>query len=236
MKSVQERLVDRNNGLILLLTPPFDDGELDPGYIKGYLPGIRENGAQYTHAAVWVVQAALQLGQGRLAFELFQSLNPIHCSRNIECAYKYAAEPYVVAGDVYGRPPHLGRGGWTWYTGSAGWLYRVGLGFVLGLQRSGNGIILDPCIPPEWKSFTIRYRLGSATYHITVENPGGRERGISTITLDGEPCGPGLIPLADDGKDHQLRATMGASRASAPQCSAEAPITGCATALSSEGG
>ena len=193
MQSVQERLVDLKNGLILLLTPPFDDGEFDPGYIKGYVPGVRENGAQYTHAAAWVVQATAQLGQGRLAFDLYQSLNPVHCSRDHGHMSRYRTEPYVVAGDVYSQPPHLGRGGWTWYTGSAGWLYRVGLGSILGHQRSGNGLTLDPCIPPEWKSFTIRYRFGSTTYHITVENPVGTERGISAITLDGRPCDADMI-------------------------------------------
>ena len=185
---------DREDGLILLLAPPFDDGPLDPGYIKGYLPGIRENGAQYTHAAAWVVQATALLGQGRLAYELYQSLNPISHARDHAHMSRYKVEPYVVAGDVYSQPPHVGRGGWTWYTGSAGWLYRVGLESILGLHRAGDCLTLDPCIPPEWQGFTIRYRFRSATYHIAVENPEGRERGVAATSLDGRPCNPTRSP------------------------------------------
>jgi cyclic beta-1,2-glucan synthetase len=212
MQSVHDRLVDRENGLILLLTPPFDDGPLDPGYIKGYPPGIRENGAQYTHAATWVIQATALLGQGRLAFALYQDLNPILHTRDHTHISCYQVEPYVVAGDVYSQPPHVGRGGWTWYTGAAGWLYRVGLGSILGLQRSANCLTLDPCVSPDWIKFTIRYRFGSSTYHIAVENPERRERGVAEISLDGQPCNPEKIPLADDGRVHQLRVVMGVSR------------------------
>jgi len=221
MQSVQERLVDRKNGLILLLDPPFGDGPPDPGYIKGYLPGTRENGAQYTHAAAWVIQAMARLGQSRLAFELYQGLNPICCSRDHGQMSRYRVEPYVVAGDVYSHPQHIGRGGWTWYTGSACWLYCVGLESIVGLQRSGNCLTLDPCIPPEWKGYTIRYRFRSATYHITVENPEGRENGVAAVFLDGLPRDSRSIPLADDGKIHQVRAVLGGLRSPKEDCGEE---------------
>jgi cyclic beta-1,2-glucan synthetase len=211
MRSVQERLVRPDDKLILLLTPPFNDGPLDPGYIKGYLPGIRENGAQYTHAATWVVQAIARLGQGRLAFELFQILNPIPHGRNEEEVARYKVEPYVVAGDVFSQPPHAGRGGWTWYTGSAGWLYRTGIESMLGLRRSGRFLTLDPCIPPQWSGFMLNYRFQSAHYRIAIENPQGAERGVAEVWLDGQRREDLVIPLADDQQTHEARVVMGDS-------------------------
>ena len=211
MESVLDLLIRREEGLILLLTPPFDDGPVDPGYIKGYLPGVRENGAQYTHAATWVVLATALLGEGRSAFELFQILNPIEHARDQSAVQRYKLEPYVVAGDVFSQPPLAGRGGWSWYTGSAAWLYRAGLESILGLGRSGDRLTLDPCIPPEWKGFEITYQYRSATYRITVENPHGRERGVATICIDGQPCENGTVALADDGQSHDVRVFMGNS-------------------------
>jgi len=211
MESVLDLLIRREEGLILLLTPPFDDGPVDPGYIKGYLPGVRENGAQYTHAATWVVQAIALLGEGRRAFELFQILNPIEHARDPSAVQRYKLEPYVVAGDVFSQPPLAGRGGWSWYTGSAAWLYRAGLESILGLRRSGDRLTLDPCIPPEWKGFEISYQYRSATYRITVENPRGQERGVATICVDGRPCENGTVSLADDGQSHDVRVFMGNS-------------------------
>ena len=164
MQSVVDRLVLKEDGLILLLAPPFQEGPPDPGYIKGYPPGIRENGAQYTHAAAWVVQAVAMIGQGSLAFELFQSLNPILHSNDRDDVDRYFVEPYALAGDVYSMPPHVGRGGWTWYTGAAGWLYRAGLESILGFRRSGDHVQLDPCIPAGWSGFEITYRFRSTTY------------------------------------------------------------------------
>ena len=182
MKSVQERLVRPDDQLILLLTPPFNDGPMDPGYIKGYVPGIRENGAQYTHAATWVVQAVARLGQGRLAFELFQLLNPIHHGRNEQEVARYKVEPYVVAGDVFSQPPHVGRGGWTWYTGSAGWLYRTGIESLLGFRRSGGILTFDPCIPPQWTGFSLTYRFQSTRYQIVDRKPSrGRARSFGSL-------------------------------------------------------
>src|SRR5207249_1215864 len=157
--------------LILLFTPPFDQGKLQPGYIKGYVPGIRENGGQYTHAATWVVQATALLGRGTRAVELFDLLNPIHhASRQAEVA-RYRVEPYVVAADVYSQPPHVGRGGWTWYTGSASWLYRVALETILGFHLRGNMLRIEPCIAAGWPRYELTYRYRTATYQITVENP-----------------------------------------------------------------
>lgn len=208
-ESVLDLLVRREHRVILLLTPPFDDGPVDPGYIKGYLPGVRENGAQYTHAATWVVLAATLLGDGRRGFELFQFLNPIEHTRDPDAVQRYRIEPYVVAGDVFSEPPLAGRGGWSWYTGSAAWLYRVGLESILGFKQSGDRLVIDPCIPPDWRDYQIIYQYRSAKYRISVENPQGLERGVSTIHVDGRLMENGEVTLADDGQDHDVRVFMG---------------------------
>jgi cyclic beta-1,2-glucan synthetase len=209
MQAVYDRLVKRDDGLILLFAPPFDKGSLHPGYIKGYVPGIRENGGQYTHGAVWVVQAAADLGDGTRAAELFGLLNPIHHGSSPAAVAKYKVEPYVMAGDVYGAPPNTGRGGWTWYTGSAGWLYRVGLEDMLGFCRCGDKLRIDPCVPKEWKSCELTYRLGKSEYHITIVNSAGVESGVRTVFVDDRPAEGGEIALTDDGKRHQVRVEMG---------------------------
>jgi cyclic beta-1,2-glucan synthetase len=209
MISVRDRLVRRSEGLVLLLDPPFKLSPPDPGYIKGYSPGIRENGAQYTHAATWVVQAMTLLGQGRLAHDLFTILNPIRHSQSSEQVNLYKVEPYVLAGDVYSQPPHTGRGGWTWYTGSAAWLYRVGLESILGIRRCGNFLTLNPCIPPEWERYEVAYRYHSTRYRIVVENPQNREQGVTSVWLDGEAIGDTRISLADDQEEHQVRVLIG---------------------------
>jgi cyclic beta-1,2-glucan synthetase len=208
MAALNERLVRRGDGVILLLTPPFDHGHLEPGYIKGYVPGIRENGGQYTHAATWVVQAFARLGQGRLAAELFALLNPIHHSATPEQVADYKVEPYIMAGDVYGASPHTGRGGWTWYTGAAAWFYRVAVEAMLGLKLHGGRFTLEPSIPADWKNLTIIFRYRSATYRIKLENPGGTERGSVALTLDGDPCPDGWIELREDGGTHEVIATL----------------------------
>jgi cyclic beta-1,2-glucan synthetase len=210
MKSVQERLVRRDDRLALLFSPPFDRMALDPGYIKGYVPGIRENGGQYTHAAAWSVVAFAMLGEGGEAIELFNLLSPIrHASRRASLQ-RYKGEPYAVAADVYSQPPLVGRAGWTWYTGAAGWLYRAGLEWILGFRKQGRSLCIDPCIPREWKGFEIIYRHGDTRYRIRVENPKGVCRGVSRIQLDGMPLpGEALIPLSDDGLEHRVEVTLG---------------------------
>jgi cyclic beta-1,2-glucan synthetase len=209
MAAVDEQLVRRDDGLIRLFTPPFDKGKLHPGYIKGYVPGIRENGGQYTHAATWVVQAAALLGQGDRVKEYFDLLSPIQHTSKPERLARYRVEPYVVVGDIYGASPHNGRGGWTWYTGSAAWLYRVALEFILGFRLQGDRLRVEPCIPKEWKSFTLTYRHRSATYHIQVENPRHIEHGIVEIVVDGHPRDSKDIALADDGQEHEVCVVLG---------------------------
>jgi len=211
MAEVDKCLVRRDDGLVLLFTPPFDKTTLEPGYIKGYPPGIRENGGQYTHAAIWSVIAFAMLGDGDKAGELFALMNPINHAGDDEAARRYAVEPYVVAADVYSEPPHVGRGGWTWYTGSAGWMYRAGIEWILGFQVQGTSLLLDPCIPKAWPCFDISFRYRTTRYEIHVENPGGVSRGISHADLDGVALqgAEARVDLTDDGKTHRLRVTLG---------------------------
>ena len=184
---------------------------MDPGYIKGYLPGVRENGGQYTHAAIWSILAFAALGDGDKAGELFTILNPINHASTRAGVHRYKVEPYVVAADIYAEPPHVGRGGWTWYTGSAGWMYRAGIEWMLGFRLRGTRLYLDPCIPRTWRSFRIAFRYHSSRYDIVVENPHGVTRGVSSVALDGaQLTGGGLpIPLADDRRTHQVRVVLG---------------------------
>ena len=191
MAAVEKYLVDRDNGLVLLFTPPFDRASPDPGYIKGYPPGVRENGGQYTHAAVWSVLAFAALGDGDKAGELFSLLNPINHASTRSGVYRYKVEPYVVAADIYAEPPHVGRGGWTWYTGSAGWMHRAGIEWILGFRLRGTRLYLDPCIPHAWRSFEITFRYHSSRYEIVVENPHGVTRGVSSVELNGAPLASG---------------------------------------------
>jgi cyclic beta-1,2-glucan synthetase len=210
MAAVEEHLVRPGDGLVLLLTPPFDRTPLDPGYIKGYLPGVRENGGQYTHAAIWSVVAFAALGDGDKAAELFAMLNPINHTSTRAGIDRYKVEPYVVAADVYSEPPHVGRGGWTWYTGSAGWMYRAGLESLLGFRLRGTRLVVDPCIPRAWQGFEITFRYRSARYDIIVENPKGVSRGVLSVEVDGVPLGDEMsIHLADDQKTHAVRIVLG---------------------------
>jgi len=209
MDAVRASLIARQSKVILLLTPPFDKSDQDPGYIKGYPPSIRENGGQYTHAAVWTVMAIAQLGSGDEAVELFHMINPINHSRTNAEVARYRLEPYVLAGDVYARPPHAGRGGWSWYTGSAGWLYRAGLESILGLRRRGDTFVIDPCVPSSWTEYTIEWRHGSSRYEITVTNPQRVWTGVARTELDGAEVNHQSIPLVDDGGTHTVRVTMG---------------------------
>ena len=210
MESVEQRLVRRDDRLMLLFTPPFDKTPLDPGYVKGYLPGVRENGGQYTHAAIWTAVAFAMLGEGGKAVDLFNLLNPIHHAGDRSDVDVYRVEPYAVAADVYSEPPNLGRGGWTWYTGAAAWLYRLGLEWILGFEKRGAALCINPCIPKHWKRFEIAYRHGAALYRITVENPNGVCRGVTSVSLDGTLLpADALVPLADDAREHEIRVVLG---------------------------
>jgi cyclic beta-1,2-glucan synthetase len=210
MASLDERLVRRKDGVVLLLAPPFDHTALEPGYIKGYLPGVRENGGQYTHAAAWVVAAFALLGDGDRAAELLALVNPIRHAATPAGVERYQVEPYVLAGDVYAEPPHVGRGGWTWYTGSAGWMYRAGLEWLLGFRVQGDRLMIEPCIPAAWPRFTITYRHGGTRYEIVVENSRGAGRGVSLIEMDGVKVDASAgIALVDDQQPHRVRVVLG---------------------------
>jgi len=212
MAAVDKHLIRRSDGLVLLFTPPFDNASPDPGYIKGYLPGVRENGGQYTHAAIWSVLAFAALGDGDKAGELFSLLNPINHANSRAGVSRYKVEPYVVAADIYAERPHIGRGGWTWYTGSAGWMYRAGIEWILGFRLRRSELHFDPCIPRAWRSFKIKFRYHSSRYEIVVENPQGVARGVWSIELDGKSVAGRSkhIQLADDGATHHVRIVLGA--------------------------
>ena len=209
MQSVMDKLVKTDDALLLLFTPPFDKTTHDPGYIKGYPPGIRENGGQYTHAAIWTVWALAQMGQGDDAEATFRLLNPINHADTREKADHYRVEPYVIAADVYGWPPHTGRGGWTWYTGSAGWMYRLGVEMILGLHLEGENLRIDPCIPKTWREYTMVYRAKGSTYRIRIDNERGFNRGVKQVRLDGELREDLLIPLTPDSGEHEIVVSMG---------------------------
>jgi cyclic beta-1,2-glucan synthetase len=211
MEAVDAYLVRAGDDLVLLFAPPFDKTDRDPGYIKGYLPGVRENGGQYTHAAAWCVMARAQMGDGERAAELFAMLNPVNRAASRAGVHAYKVEPYVVAADIYAEPPHVRRGGWTWYTGAAGWLYRAGLESMLGMTKRGDVLHVAPCIPPHWPGFKIRYRHGGTGYEISVENPRGVARGVATIELDGVrlECPERGIALRDDGQVHRVGVVLG---------------------------
>ncbi len=209
MAAVEEYLIRRGDGIVILFTPPFDKSNLDPGYIKGYVPGVRENGGQYTHAALWTLIAFAMLGDGERAGELFSLLNPINHASTRAGLHKYKVEPYAAAGDIYAVPPHTGRGGWTWYTGSASWMYRAGLESMLGFKLRDDHLQIDPCVPRWWREFEINYRRGRTQYRIAVENPMAFHRGVATIEVDGVLLSKDEIPLVDDGRTHTVRVVLG---------------------------
>jgi cyclic beta-1,2-glucan synthetase len=211
MNAVERELIRRDEGLALLFAPPFDKTAEDPGYIKGYPPGIRENGGQYTHAALWSVMAFAALGEGDKAADLFSLLNPINHARNRADVHRYKVEPYVVAADIYSSAPHIGRGGWTWYTGSAGWMQRAGVECILGLRIHGAYLHIDPCIPKSWASFEMTVRRQSARYEITVQNPAGVSRGVCFAEMDGVEIAerPLRLRIADDGAVHRVLVKLG---------------------------
>jgi cellobiose phosphorylase len=203
MQSARDLLVRPAENLVLLFTPPLDKTTRDPGYIRGYAPGIRENGGQYTHAAIWLAWAFTALNDGNQASELFKMLNPITHSNTSARVNQYKVEPYVIAADIYSIAPHVGRGGWTWYTGSASWMYRLGVEAILGVQRCDTHLRIVPHIPTQWPGYEVTYRNGSASYHIVVTNShAGANQ--AQLTLDGQIITDGLIPLKDDGKTHEV--------------------------------
>jgi len=196
---------------VQLFTPAFDRTAKDPGYIKAYPPGIRENGGQYTHAAMWSVLAFALLGDGDRAVELFSLINPINHASTRTGIHRYKVEPYVACADVYAAPSHIGRGGWTWYTGSAAWMYRTAVEAILGFNVRGDHLIIDPCIPRSWSGFEIVYRHGNSIYRLAIENPSGVSRGVIGVVLDGAELvsAPCEIPLIDDGATHVAKITLG---------------------------
>ena len=208
LQSMEDYLVSREDGIIKLLTPPFDEAGVEPGYIKGYIPGVRENGGQYTHAAVWAIIAYAKMGDGNKAWELFELINPINHTESQREYSRYKLEPYVMAADVYSVYPHAGRGGWSWYTGASGWMYRAGMEYLLGFQKNGDTVILDPCIPSHWKEYSISYCHNKTEYQIKIKNPQGRNKGVRKIAVDGKTSADNKFHLVDDGAKHIIEAYM----------------------------
>jgi cellobiose phosphorylase len=208
MNSLYRYLVREEDRIAMLLTPPFDRSEPDPGYIRGYLPGIRENGGQYTHAAVWAVIAFAKMNAGDQACRLFSLINPVTHTDSYPAIMKYKQEPYVICADVYSRYPHAGRGGWSWYTGSAAWMYAAGIEYILGLRKEGERLYIRPVIPAEWRRFSLSYRYGETTYMIEVENPKGVNSGDVSIMIDGMEYRYDHILLRDDGNFHNVLVTI----------------------------
>jgi cellobiose phosphorylase len=194
MEALDRYLVRRDQGLVKLLDPPFDKSASNPGYIKGYVPGVRENGGQYTHAAIWAAMAFAELGDRRRAWEIFAMINPVNHAKSAGAVATYRVEPYVMAADVYAAPPHVGRGGWTWYTGSAGWMYRLAVESLLGLRREGDKLRLVPRPPAAWSGFKLRYRYGDTVYRISVV----RDEGAGVEPSDH------VISLVDDRREHLI--------------------------------
>ena len=203
MESLNQHLVRSDIGIVQLLDPPFDKSDLNPGYIKGYVPGVRENGGQYTHGAIWAAMAFAALGDNRRAWELMTMINPVNHAKSPEAMATYKVEPYVVAADVYAVAPHTGRGGWTWYTGSAGWMYRLIVESLLGLRREVNKLRLTPCLPADWEGFKVHYRYRKAIYHIAILRAQTGE-GEMKVIVDGVEQSEKIILLVDDGKEHKV--------------------------------
>ncbi|MBU3018766.1 cyclic beta 1-2 glucan synthetase [Paraglaciecola agarilytica] len=209
MASLDQYLVRKDSKLIQLLDPPFDKSAMNPGYIKGYVPGVRENGGQYTHAAIWATMAFAKQGNNKKAWELLTLINPLNHASNAIQVKTYKAEPYVVAADVYAVEPHVGRGGWTWYTGSASWMYRLMLESLLGLTREGDQLRLEPCIPAHWKTYSIDYWFNNTQFQINVhQTPADEVNTGVCLTLDGQELTPPCVPLVDDNRKHKIEFTM----------------------------
>ena len=208
MESLENHLVDKQNGIIKLLDPPFNEGNLNPGYIKSYLPGVRENGGQYTHASCWAIIAKAILGEGSKAVDLYRMINPIEHAKTKDAVNKYKVEPYVIPADIYGESNLAGRGGWTWYTGSSSWFYKAGIEYILGLKIKNNILTLNPCIPKEWNDYSIRYKYGRSIYNIKVKNPNAKQTGVTLFKVNGEEIKERMIRLIDDGKVYDIEVEM----------------------------
>ncbi len=208
MESLENHLVDKENGLIKLLDPPFEKSKLEPGYIKSYIPGTRENGGQYTHGAIWAIIAEAMLGFGDKAVELFRMINPIEHSKTREAAQKYKVEPYVVVADIYSHENLAGRGGWSWYTGSSSWMLIAGIQYILGLKIEKGILKINPCISSSWKEYSITYKYGDSIYNIKVENTNNKNMGIDKFISDGQEIKDKQIKLIDDGKTHSILIIM----------------------------
>jgi cyclic beta-1,2-glucan synthetase len=210
MEAVDKYLVRADSGIILLFAPPFVNTIRDPGYIKGYPAGLRENGGQYTHGVLWSIAAFALLGNGDKAGELFSMINPINHTRNRTAAARFRNEPYVTSGDVYSVPPHDGRAGWSWYSGSAAWMYRVGIEYILGLKVMGDQLVVDPCIPSRWPGFEAVLRHHGSVYEIKIDNPENRNRGVARIEIDGKVLADQtFIPLTRNSGTHHVKVLLG---------------------------
>jgi cellobiose phosphorylase len=209
MMAVDRRLVNRDKQIIQLLDPPFDKSELEPGYIKGYIPGVRENGGQYTHAAIWTTMAFAMTGDTERAWELFGMLNPVRHTSTPAAMQHYKVEPYVMCADIYGAPPHVGRGGWTWYTGAAGWMYRLTVETLLGVQLEEDYLRIAPCVPENWDTYKIHYRFRDTVYHIVVQCMGESTTHVTRVTIDGAEHPDTRIALVDDHSEHFVEVVLG---------------------------
>ena len=208
MESLENHLIDKEHGIIKLLDPPFNKTKMEPGYIKAYLPGVRENGGQYTHAAMWAIIAFTKLGFGDKAVEYYRMINPIEHSRTKETALKYKVEPYSIPADIYGAEGLIGRGGWTWYTGSSSWFYKAGVENILGLKIKHNTLKIEPCIPRDWKEYSIKYRYKNSIYNIRVKNENGKSTGIEKMYLNKREIAKKEIELVGDGGIYDVEIYM----------------------------
>lgn len=209
MQSLEENLINKEGGIIKLLDPPFEKSDLEPGYIKAYLPGVRENGGQYTHAAIWVVIAEAMLNMNQKAIENYKMINPINHSSNKEKALKYKVEPYVIAADIYGASNLLGQGGWTWYTGSSSWYYKAGIEYILGLKIEKGILKINPCIPKEWDEYSIRYEYKSSVYNINVKNVSKTQPNVvRKFKVNGEVIEEKQIKLIDNSRIYEIEVEL----------------------------
>ena len=208
MEEVENQLIDEENSVIKLLDPPFEKGDINPGYIKSYLPGVRENGGQYTHAALWAVWAITLLSQGDKATKYYKYLTPIEHSRTREISNKYKVEPYAIVADMYGNASLIGRGGWTWYTGSSSWYFKIGIEEILGLKIQNGILSINPCIESTWKEYTIKYKFKNSIYNIKVKNPNNKQTGVISFKLNGQEIESKQIKLIDDGRINEIDVVM----------------------------